>query len=480
MVHTRPTKIVCTIGPATNDPASLKRLVDQGMNVARLNFSHGTWEEHEKRIEMIRTLERETGVGIAILQDLCGPKIRTGEIPDGSMRLENGGTIDIAPIGTKPVKSCGIIPVGYDHLLEDIPEGGTVLIDDGKVELCVERAADDYLTCRVERGGIVRPRKGVTFPDQELRMKTPTPEDLEALGFGLAHDIDYVAVSFVQSATDIERTREFINGQDRNTPIVAKIERKVALQNIEEIIAKSDAIMVARGDLGVESDITMVPVYQQKIVRLARNQGKAVIIATQMLESMMESELPLRAEASDIATAVYSGADAVMLSGETSVGRFPDAAVGTMARIAGNMYRHMGIDESPRHHSDEELGDEQGVAMSQAVCIAAEQIHATCIVAHTLSGKTARLIARQRPPQAIFAITPFESTRRRLSLYWGVTGLVIPGLERSFLEAIKAADEALMASGLVSRGEKIVVTAGIPEGKSGVTNIMKIHVVGSE
>ncbi len=478
MVHSRPTKIVCTLGPATNDVPTIRDLVKQGMNVARLNFSHGTWEEHEKRIEMIRSLEKEFGTGIGILQDLSGPKIRTGFIAKGTIELEIDQLVRIAPAEDSDQED--LIPVGYDHLLDDIPVGGLVLIDDGKVELRVQQVGADALVCRVERGGPVISRKGVTFPDQELRMKTPTDEDLKALGFGLSHDIDYVAVSFVQTAADIERTREYIKSKGYETPIIAKIERKVAVQNIEDIISKSDAVMVARGDLGVESDITMVPVYQKQIVRLARNQGKAVIIATQMLESMMESELPLRAEASDIANAVYSGADAVMLSGETSIGHYPVAAVGTMARIAANMYEHIGIDESSRHYSDEALDDPQSAGMAQSVCIAAEQIDATCIVAHTLSGKTARLIARQRPPQPIIAITPFESTRRRVSLYWGVTALVIPGLERSFLEAIKAADEKLMTSGLVKRGEKIVITAGIPEGRSGVTNIMKIHVVGSE
>lgn len=480
MIHSRPTKIVCTIGPATSDLPSIYSLIKQGMNVARLNFSHGTWEEHEKQIKLIRSLEKETGNSIAVLQDLCGPKIRTGEIPGGSVHVQKESSVNIAPVRNGSDPPDGVISIHYDHLLEDIPAGGVVLIDDGKVELRVVETNDDWLTCRVERGGVVKSRKGVTFPDQELRMRTPTEEDLDALGFGLSHDVDYVALSFVQSASDVERAREFIRSNKKDVPIIAKIERKIALENIEEIIDASDAIMVARGDLGVESDITMVPVHQKRIVRLARNQGKAVIIATQMLESMMESELPMRAEASDIANAVYSGADAVMLSGETSVGKFPAAAVGTMARIAANMYQHMGIDDMARHHSDEELGDPQGVAMSESVCVAAEQVHAACIVAHTLSGKTARLIARQRPRQSIVAITPFESTRRRLSLYWGVTGLVIPGLERSFLEAIKAADEALVSAGFANNGDKIIVTAGIPEGRSGVTNIMKIHVVGSE
>ena len=479
-MHTRPTKIVCTIGPATNDLAAIRGLVEAGMNVARLNFSHGTWTEHEQRIERIRTVEKESGRSIAILQDLGGPKIRTGEIPGGSVKVEAGDSARVAPSGRVGDQAANTIPISYDHLLEDIPRGGRVLIDDGKVELEVEEAGAEALRCKVVRGGRIESRKGVSFPDQELRMRTPTDEDLRALDFGLSHDIDYVALSFVQSADDVERARDFVKKRGKDTPIIAKIERKIALQNIEKIISSSDAVMVARGDLGVESDITMVPVHQERIVRLARNQGKAVIIATQMLESMMESELPSRAEASDIANGVYSGTDAIMLSGETSVGRYPNAAVATMARIAGNMYRHMGIDESSRHYSDESLGDPQGVAMSRAVCIAARQVEASCIVAHTLSGKTARLIARQRPPHPIVAITPIEATRRRLSLYWGVTGLLVPGIERSFLQAIKNGDEALIASGLVKNGQKIVVTAGIPEGRSGGTNIMKIHIVGSE
>ncbi|MBN1687084.1 MAG: pyruvate kinase [Spirochaetales bacterium] len=480
MIHTRPTKIVCTIGPATSSLAAIRGLVNAGMNVARLNFSHGTWEEHEQRIETIRAVEKEYGTNIAILQDLGGPKIRTGNIPPELATVETGDTVRIAPLHGTANPPSGTIPIGYDHLLEDIPPGGTVLVDDGKVELEVLKLCADSLTCRVVRGGRIESRKGVTFPDQQLQMKTPTDEDLQALEFGLAHDIDYAAVSFVQSADDIERTRDFIKKKGKDTPIIAKIERKIALQNIEKIILSSDAVMVARGDLGVESDITMVPVYQERIVRLARNQGKAVIIATQMLESMMESELPLRAEASDIANAVYSGADAIMLSGETSVGHHPEAAVRTMARIAGNMYQYMGIDESTRHHSDESLGDPQGVAMSQAACMAARQVEASYLVAHTLSGKTARLIARQRPPQTIVAITPLESTRRRLALYWGVSALFVPGIELSFLQAIKKGDQELIASGLAKPGEKIIVTAGIPEGRSGVTNIMKIHIIGSE
>ena len=429
---------------------------------------------------MIRQVEEETGIAIGIMQDLGGPKIRVGNLANEGLRLSKGETVRVA---SAPVSGAGnpaqVIPIDYEHLLADITAGGRILLDDGKIELIASRIEGGSLICAVDRGGVLLSHKGVSFPDHELHMKSPTESDLSALEFGLAHGVDFVAVSFVQSAADIERTREFIQNRGKDTPIIAKIERKMALRNIGEIIGASDVVMVARGDLGVESDVTMVPIHQKKIVQEAIRRGKAVIIATQMLESMMQSEMPLRAETSDIAQAVYSGADATMLSGETSVGLHPDGAVNTMAKIAENVYLHLGTDVAASRLDPEESVGSQEMAIARSVCVAAENLRATAIVAHTLTGKTARLIAQQRPRQPIVAITPYQSTRRRLSLYWGIDSLLVPEIEHSFLQALANGDRELLDKRYVEKGDVVVVTAGIPEGTSGGTNVMKIHTVGS-
>ena len=478
-IDNRRTKIICTLGPATSEISEIRTLVHRGMNVARLNFSHGTWEEHRTSIGRIRQVEEETGVAIGILQDLGGPKIRVGELPSGGIQLAYGQSVRLtsSPIAgadsTEPV-----IPISYEHLLADITAGGRILLDDGKIELSAGRTEGDTLMCGVTRPGILLSHKGVSFPDHELQLKSPTDADLIDLEFGLTQGVDFVAISFVQSASDIEHAREFIKSRGKETPVIAKIERKMALRNIDEIIGASDAVMVARGDLGVESEVTMVPIHQKKIVQEAIRRGKAVIIATQMLESMMQNEIPLRAEASDIAQAVYSGADATMLSGETSVGRHPDSAVGTMARIAANVSLHLGTDVAASRQDSTESADSQEMAIARSVCGAARNLRATCIIAHTLTGKTARLIAQQRPPQPIVAITPSQSTRRILSLYWGIESLLVPETERSFSDALASGDRALLEKGIAAKGDVVVVTAGIPEGTSGGTNVMKIHNVG--
>ena len=428
----------------------------------------------------VRRLEEETGAAIGIIQDLGGPKIRVGDLPDAGIRLSPGETVRLTSTMDAGADDLGQpIPIRYEHLLKDITGGGRILLDDGKIELLAVWTDGDSLACSVVRGGILFSHKGVSFPDHELQLRSPTEEDLAALDFGLAHGVDFIAVSFVQSADDIERTRRFIESRGKDTQIIAKIERKMALKNIDEIISVSDAVMVARGDLGVESDITMVPIHQKKIVQEAIRRGKAVIIATQMLESMMQSEMPLRAEASDIAQAVYGGADATMLSGETSVGLYPYSAVGTMAKIAENVSLHLGTDRATSRLNPEECVDSQEMAIARSVCVATENLRAVCIVAHTLTGKTARLIAQQRPAQPIVAITPYQSTRRMLSLYWGIDSLLVREIEHSFAEAVCNGDRVLMTHGVAAKGDVVVVTAGIPEGKSGGTNVMKIHIVGS-
>ena len=478
MTDTR-VKIIGTLGPASSDVEIIRSMVKAGMDVTRLNFSHGDHAEQEEKIDLIKSIRNEWGVNVGIMQDLGGPKIRIGRLSESGVEVETGQLVTLSSNPEKPVSNTNIsVPLPYPHLTDDVPTGSRVLIDDGFIELEVKEMESDGLICAVIRGGRIMSRKGVSFPGQALTIRTPTKKDIDDLDFGLANGVDIVALSFVQSADDVFALRKEISRRGSRAMVIAKLETKLALQNLDSILEASDGVMVARGDLGIETDLSMVPVYQKTIVRRAIARGKVVIVATQMLESMVHSPIPTRAESADVANAVYDGVDAVMLSGETAVGKYPEKVIDTARRIALNVENNLGLDHALSTREEKSTTDLREMAVARSVCLAATEVEAICIVAHTLSGQTARLIAQNRPRQPIIAITPNPSTCFQVSLVWGTTGLLVPEFEGSFLDTIRKGDRALIKNGFAKNGDTVIVTAGIPEGQAGGTNVMKVHNVG--
>jgi pyruvate kinase len=480
---TRKTKIVCTIGPASSSPEVLRALVDAGMDVTRINFSHGSRESNGRLIRTIQDLREQTQQNIGILQDLGGPKIRVGRLPEEGIALARGDSVRLAP-GNGVYEEGKPIPVGYPALAQDVSEGARVLLDDGLLELKVERNTGDHLVCRILHGGRLHSHKGVNFPDLILSLGAPTDKDLDDLRFALKQGVDFVALSFVQTAADLEAVREVI-GQEKSavreesTPgVIAKLERGSALQNLDSIIATSDGIMVARGDLGIEADISMIPVYQKTAIRKANLVGVPVITATQMLDSMMRNPLPTRAEVTDVANAIYDGSDAIMLSGETAVGAYPVQSVRMMRRIADHVEENLGLDRGWVRSEAQESSYSTQLAVAQSVCQTAERLGARFIVAQTISGTTARLISMFRPKIPILAVTPRKSTFHQLSLVWGIESFLIPRFEKDFLKTTAGSDQVLLEKGYVQKGDLVVISAGIPAAKSGGTNVMKLHTVG--
>lgn len=468
------TKIVCTIGPASQSLEVLKKLTRAGMDVARLNFSHGTREDHALTLENLRIAATFTGEPITILQDLSGPKIRIGDLSTPSVELKSKSKVRIT---TENVTGdAQRISTNYQYLPKDVKPGDSVLLDDGKIRLQVEQVEGNEVICKVITGGTLLPHKGINLPGAVVSAPSMTDKDKEDLLFGLEHDIDYVALSFVRTADDIKVLREFIiehGKKGKKVPIVAKIEKGEATANIDAILAETDCVMVARGDLGVELPTEQVPLLQKMIVRKCNELGKPVIIATQMLESMIESPTPTRAEASDVANAVFDGADAVMLSAETSIGRYPEEAVAMMDRIL--------------HAAEEQIADDQYDlwtnrvrnlhpydALSHSACLLARQIGAPTIVALTHSGTTAASVAKFRPRARIIAVTDREKIVRRLNLIWGVRGVIVEDLKKDTDVAFKMIREKLLADGYIKRGDSIVTMAGIPLFEGHPTNTIKV------
>jgi pyruvate kinase len=475
----RKTKIVCTIGPASSSPATLKALVEAGMDIARINFSHGTLQSNGRLIRSILELREQTGRNIGILQDLGGPKIRVGQLPKEGVALTEGHSILLqAESEGYRYEQGKAIPIDYPALVEDVAEGIRVLLDDGLMELKVEQIAGDQLHCRVVHGGRLYSHKGVNFPDLVLSLGAPTDKDLEDLRFGLKRDVDFVALSFVQTAADLGPVREVIGNAENAPSVMAKLERASALQNLDSIIAASDGIMVARGDLGIEADISMIPVYQKTAIRKANLIGVPVITATQMLDSMIRNPIPTRAEVTDVANAIYDGSDAIMLSGETAVGAYPVQSVLMMRSVADHVEENLGLDRGWIRSEAQEASYSTQLAVAQSVCQTAGRLGARCIVAQTISGTTARLISMYRPSTPVIAITPRESTFHQLSIVWGVEALLIPKFEKDFLKTTAATDRVLLERGYVDKGDLVVISAGIPAAKSGGTNVMKLHAVG--
>ena len=468
----RKTKIVCTIGPASREPAVLDAIVRAGMDVARLNFSHGTQAEHAAVIRAIREGEPAWGRPITILQDLQGPKVRLGKFVGGQATLVNGATFALS---MKPVLGTAE-RAGFSHpeFLPALKPGDLVWMDDGMIQLVVERVEPDEVVCRVRVGGTLSDHKGVSLPHGSITLPCLTDKDRDDLRFGIAQGVDYVAVSFVRSAADIEEVRRFIQDQGASVPIVAKLERAEIVGNLQSILAQVDGVMVARGDLGVEVPLEEVPVIQKEIIRQARLARVPVIVATQMLESMVTHVRPTRAEVTDVATAIFDGTDAIMLSAETATGRYPVETVSVMARIAERAER-----ATPPGTPDPPRPDAYGFpeAMAEAAFHAARVLQAKAIVAFTQSGFTARLMSGERPAVAIFAMTPIPEVRRRLGLVWGVDSRLVRKVDTTE-EMIDEIETALLADGSVQRDDVLIIISGGPMWVAGTPNLKKRPRVG--
>jgi pyruvate kinase len=469
------TKIVCTIGPASRSPEILEKLVLAGMSVARLNFSYGTHAEHKKTVSRIRRLSRDLGTPVAILQDLSGPKIRIGKIEAGTVALDPGSVFTLT--ARRVPGTARIASVNYPGLIKDVYPGDLLLLGDGAIELEVVEAAGPDIRCRVNVGGPLSSFKGVNLPSRSVHLPSLTGKDKADLHFGLGAGVDYVALSFVRAAADIRKTQAFIKKHGGAIPVIAKIEKHEALDDLEGIIRASDGVMVARGDLGVEIPLEKIPRVQKLIIRSANRHGKPVITATQMLRSMVENPRPTRAEVTDVANAVLDGTDALMLSEETAVGRYPEEAVRTMAKIAEESEQIPGLDDRAGGNvagNHEVLSTGEAVAM--AACSLAGKVRAALMITFTYSGSTARLVSKYRPPCPILAPTPLEETYRRSALLWGVLPLR-RGKLKSTDGMIRQAFRAALESGLARRGDKVVITAGVPPGVPGRTNMIKVEIL---
>ncbi|BCU81055.1 pyruvate kinase [Polycladomyces abyssicola] len=470
----RKTKIVCTIGPASEDPETLKRLILAGMNVARLNFSHGSHEEHGRRIDAVRQAAAELGRTVAILLDTKGPEIRTGELQGGEAELKAGDRLTLT---TEPILgNAQRVSVSYKGLPADVQPGSTILIDDGLIRLDVEAVEGTEIHCRVANGGLLKNRKGVNLPGVKVNLPGITSKDADDIVFGIQKGVDFIAASFVRKPEDILEIRKILEEHDADIQIIAKIENSEGLEHLDEILEVADGLMVARGDLGVEIPAEEVPLVQKEMIRKCNNLGKPVITATQMLDSMQRNPRPTRAEASDVANAILDGTDAVMLSGETAAGKYPVEAVETMDRIAlrtEKALRYRDLFRQRRLEQEVSITD----SISQAVVHAAESLQSSAIITSTESGFTARMVSKYRPRAPIIAVTPNDRVMAKLSLVWGVypvKGTKVTNTDEMLQVAIRSA----LATKYVRHGDLVVITAGVPSGQSGSTNLMKVHVIG--
>ena len=467
MHRSRRAKIVATVGPASNTPAMLKELFLAGVDTFRLNFSHGAHEDHAKVHAAIRALEKEMGRPIGILQDLQGPKIRVGTIRDGKIEVVAGETIRFVREGAEGDRMS--IPLHHPEIFAAVAPGHDLLIDDGRVRVRVTGLGDDFIEAKVITGGVISNRKGVNLPGTVLNLSPLTAKDRADLDFGLKLGVDWVALSFVQKPSDVIEARGLIAGR---AGLVAKIEKPSALDHIDDIVRIADAIMVARGDLGVEIPHEDVPGRQKELVRACRLAVKPVIVATQMLDSMISAPTPTRAEASDVATAIYDGADAVMLSAESAAGQYPREAVEMMDRIIRSTEQHK-LYRSIIAASEPDVETTPPHAVAAAAADLAEAIHAPAIVAFTSSGTTAARIARKRPAVAILAVTPDLAVSRRLCLLWGAHSVLSDDVI-SYEDMVNRAKAATLEEAFAEKGQRIVIVAGIPFGKAGSTNNLRV------
>lgn len=464
----RRAKIVCTLGPATESPEQIRALVDAGMDVARLNLSHGTHADHEAVYERVRAAADASGRGVGILVDLQGPKIRLGRFSEGPVVLQRGGEFTIT---TEDVAGdASIASTTHEGLPGDVGPGDTVLVDDGRVALQVVDVEGPRVTTRVVEGGEVSDHKGLNLPGANVSTPAMSAKDIEDLRWALHLRADMVAMSFVRSAADIDAVHAIMDEEGTRLPVIAKIEKPQAVENLDEIVRAFDGIMVARGDLGVELPLERVPMVQKRAVALARRLAKPVIVATQMLDSMIAAPRPTRAEVSDVANAILDGADAVMLSGETSVGRYPIDAVRTMASIVATTEDQALSAIAPLHTTPRTRGGAVTLAASQI----GDWLGATFLVAFTHSGDTARRMARLRSPIPVLAFTPVPATRSQLALTWGVETFLV-SVADSTDDMVRQVDQALNELGRWQEGDSVVVVAGTPPGRSGTTNTLRLH-----
>ena len=471
----RRTKIICTLGPASDNEEILKKMMLGGMDVARMNFSHGTHEQHKKRADTFKRIWEEVGLPIPLLLDTKGPEIRTGDFKDGQVTLrENNEFVlvnkDIIGDETK----CSIT---YKELYRDVSRGSRVLINDGLVELEVTDIKGKDIYCTVKNGGVIGDHKGINVPGADIRLPALTSQDIEDIKFGIENDYDIIAASFVRKASDVVEIRKVLekNGGS-GILVISKIENREGIKNFDEILKVSDGIMVARGDLGVEIPVEEVPVVQKNIIEKCYRNGKPVITATQMLDSMIRNPRPTRAEASDVANAIYDGTSGVMLSGETAAGKYPLETIAVMARIAEKAETSM--DYWKRFNTQQtEISTSVTNAISHATCTTALDLKAAAIITVTQSGHTARMIARFRPACPIIATTVNPKVQRQLNLSWGVLPFLV-GVANTTDEMFDSGIEKALESGLVKNGELAVITAGVPAGISGTTNTLKVHIVG--
>ena len=459
------TKIIGTIGPSSDSPETMRRLILNGLNVARINFAHGTHEEHSAKIAALRKASDELGVPVAVLQDLGGPKIRVGDIPDPGVELKAGAEFTLYS-GSEHGTTRGVSTT-YPELSEEVEPGDPILLADGLLELEVKETTPDSVVCKVVSGGVLTSHKGINLPTRTLNTPALTDKDRADLDFGLDEGVDYVGVSFVRNAKDVRQVKDRMIG--RQVPVIAKIEKHEAIANIDEILAEADGIMVARGDLGVEVPLEEVPTYQKILIRKANALGKPVITATQMLRSMVDSPRPTRAEATDVSNAVLDGTDAIMLSEETAMGAYPVEAVKYMAKIAAKAEETFSAGNLMKLHPAKDVAE----SVAHASCVLAEHLDAKAILAATASGLTAKHISRFRPGRPIVALSPVETTVRELSLYWGCVPVLV-STPKDTDALINSSARAALDAGLVERGDLVVITAGHPIGGAGTTNMLRV------
>ena len=468
----RRTKIVCTTGPATESEESLRQLIGHGMDVCRLNMSHGTHEWHARQIRMVRALSQEQNRAVAIMLDIQGPKIRTSRVQGGSVLLRAGDDLTIH--SSDIIGDARHIGVRYPLFAKEVSEGQTILIDDGRIRMVVAGTDGECVEAKVIVGGVLTDKRGVSVPEAHFSVPSVTEKDKTDLSFGIGHGVDYIAVSFVRRASDISGVKQMIHEQGADIPVIAKIETKKGLDNFSEILKVADGIMVARGDLGVEIPIEEVPITQKRLIKESNASGKPVITATQMLESMIHDAIPTRAEATDVANAILDGTDAIMLSGETTIGDYPIESLVMMDRIART------TESAGWRVRTEADADATGLSIKRsigrAVCQLARDLDAAAIITTTYSGSTATVVSMYRPETPIIAITPDEATFRRLALIWGVTPLRIHAVGTTD-EAMDASVRSAMDAGFVKAGDRVVLTTGVPIFVAGTTNLITVRVV---
>jgi pyruvate kinase len=471
------TKIICTVGPSCEDKEILKHMMLAGMNAARLNFSHGTHEEQKRKIDLIKELRKELELPISIILDTKGPEIRTGQFEEKETELFEGQKFTITTddvIGTNKICS-----VSYKGLIDDVKPGDRLLIDDGLIGMTIDEVKGNSIICTVDNSGVLKDNKSINVPGVTVKLPAITEKDKEDIRFGIREDVDFIAASFVRKGADVEEMRAFLkeNGAEQ-IRIISKIENKEGVDNILDIVSASDIIMVARGDLGVEIPAEQVPAIQKRIIKLCNLEGKPVITATQMMDSMIRNPRPTRAEVADVANAIYDGTDVIMLSGETASGKYPVEAVRMMMDIALATEASLNYDNilKEKHRvKDDSITN----AIGYATCTSAQGLKATAILTPTATGHTAQVVSKFRPRAPIFAFTTTNQVARHLSLAWGVTPIVTKPADSEkgvFHDAIRIATE----KGYISDGDLVVITAGVPVGVGGMTNMLRIHIVGNK